>query len=150
MWPKKNGINLPSPIFVEEDKTKIRIIQVACGFRVSFFLSYNRNIFYCGMLNTDTKSKIPVQYNLLEKNSDISNRKEFSVVRILCSYSIYKNVFYASVADVRNIYKKFKNQQKIDEILDILAENWLNDKKYPPFIPEIAKFFKADFMKFDS
>ena len=147
---KKNGINLPSPIFVEEDKTKIRIIQVACGFRVSFFLSYNRNIFYCGMLNTETKSKIPVQYNLLEKNSDISNEKEFSVVRILCSYSIYKNVFYASVADVRNIYKKFKNQQKIDEILDILAENWLNDKKYPPFIPEIAKFFKADFMKFDS
>ena len=40
-----------------------------------------------------------------------------------------------------------KNQQRINEILDILAENWLNDKKYPPFIPEIAKFFNANFMR---
>ena len=144
---KNNGINLPLPIFIEENNDKIKIIQVAAGFRASFFLSYNRNIFYCGMLNNKTISKIPLKFNLYEKNSDILNENEFSIVRILCSYSLYKSVFYASIADVRNLYSKFKNQQRINEILDILAENWLNDKKYPPFIPEIAKFFNANFMR---
>ena len=144
---KNNGINLPLPIFIEENNDKIKIIQVAAGFRASFFLSYNRNIFYCGMLNNKTISKIPLKFNLYEKNNDILNENEFSIVRILCSYSLYKSVFYASIADVRNLYSKFKNQQRINEILDILAENWLNDKKYPPFIPEIAKFFNANFMR---
>ena len=146
---KNNGIILPSPIFIEEKKEKIRIIQVAAGFRASFFLSYNRNIFYCGMLNNKTISKIPVKFNLIEKNTDISNEKEFSIVRIMSSYSIYKSIFYASVADVRNIYSKYKSHQRINEILDILSENWINDKKSPPFIPEIAKFFSVNFMKME-
>ena len=80
---------------------------------------------------------------------DITNENEFSIVRILCSYSLYKSIFYASIADVRNIYSKYKSKQRINEILDILAENWINDKKYPPFIPEIAKFFNVNFMKMD-
>ena len=99
------------------------------------------------MLNNKTISKIPLKFNLYEKNNDILNENKFSIVRILCSYSLYKSVFYASIADVRNLYSKFKNQQRINEILDILAENWLNDKKYPPFIPEIDKFFNANFMR---
>ena len=70
-------------------------------------------------------------------------------MKIWCSYSLYKSVFYASVADVRNILTKFKSQHKIKEILNILAENWVNDKKNPPFIPLIAKFFGSDFMKLD-
>ena len=53
------------------------------------------------------------------------------------------------LADVRNILTKFKSSQKIKEILNILAENWVNDKKNPPFIPLIAKFFNSDFMKLD-
>ena len=67
----------------------------------------------------------------------------------MSSYSIYKSIFYASVADVRNIYSKYKSHQRINEILDILSENWINDKKSPPFIPEIAKFFSVNFMKME-
>ena len=144
-----NGSILPAPIFVEENKEKIRIIQVSAGFRASFFLSYNRNVYYCGKINSMKNSSIPVKFDIIEKNIEISNEKEFSVVRILCSYSLYKSVFYASIADVRNLYSKFKSQQRINEILDILAENWINDKKYPPFIPEIAKFFSANFMRME-
>ena len=144
-----NGSNLPVPIFVEENKEKIRIIQVAAGFRASFFLSYNRNVYYCGKINSMKNSSTPVKFDIIEKNVEISNEKEFSVVRILCSYSLYKSVFYASIADVRNLYSKFKSQQRINEVLDILAENWINDKKYPPFIPEIAKFFSANFMRME-
>ena len=65
----------------------------------------------------------------------------------MSSYSIYKSVFYGSVADVRDLYGKYKYQQRIDEILDILAQRWINDKNNPPFIPEIAKFFNANFMR---
>ena len=57
---------------------------------------------------------------------------------------------YASIADIRNISTKFKNRQKIKEILNILSVNWLNDKKNPPFIPLIATFFNSDFMKSDA
>ena len=146
---KNNGITVPEPIFIEEKKEKIRIIQVAAGFRSSFFLSYDRNIFYCGMINSKNISKIPIKFNIMEKNSEISNEKEFSIVRIMSTYSIYKSVFYASVADVRNIYNKLYNPEKINEILDILAEKWINEKRYPPFIPEIAKYFNANFMRMD-
>jgi alpha-tubulin suppressor-like RCC1 family protein len=144
-----NGITLPLPISIEEKKEKIRIVQVAAGFRASFFLSHNRNIYYCGKANNKNISNIPVKFNIFEKNSDISNDLEFSVVRIMSTYSLYKSIFYASIADVRNIFSKYKNQHKINEILDILAENWLNEKKRPPFIPEIARFFDANYMKMD-
>ena len=101
------------------------------------------------MLNNKILSKNPVKFNIFEKNQDISNEKEFSVVRILTTYSKYKSIFYASIADVRNLYSKYKSQQRINEILDILAENWINDKRYPPFIPSIAKFFNANFMRME-
>ena len=143
------GINLPLPIYIEDKKEKIKIIQVAAGFRTSFYLSYNRNVFYSGILNRKASSKIPVKLNMFEKNSDISNEKEFSIVRIMSSYSKYKSIFYGSVADVRNLYSKYKCQQRIDEILDILAQRWINDKKNPPFIPEIAKFFNPNFMRIE-
>ena len=119
------------------------------GLEHLFFLSHNRNIYYCGKANNKNISNIPVKFNIFEKNSDISNDLEFSVVRIMSTYSLYKSIFYASIADVRNIFSKYKNQHKINEILDILAENWLNEKKRPPFIPEIARFFDANYMKMD-
>ena len=141
------GSNLPAPVFIEVKKKKLRIIQVAAGFRASFFLDINRNVFYSGRLNNKTISKMPTKFNIYEKNSEISDEKEFSVVRILCSYSLYKSVFYASIADVRNLYSKYQNQQKINEILEILAENWLDENKKAPYIPVISKFFNSNLMK---
>ena len=141
--------NLPLPVIIEENKEIIRIIQVSAGFRASFFLGYNGNIYYCGKMNNKNNSKIVEKYNIIENNEEISNKKEFYIVKIWNSLSLYKSILYASVADVRNIYTKFQNQLKIKEILNILAENWINDKKNPPFIPVIAKYFKPEFMKLD-
>ena len=141
--------NLPLPVIIEENKEIIRIIQVSAGFRASFFLGYNGNIYYCGKMNNKNNSKIVEKYNIIENNEEISNKKEFYIVKIWNSFSLYKSILYASVADVRNIYTKFQNQLKIKEILNILAENWINDNKNPPFIPVIAKYFKPEFMKLD-
>ena len=110
----------------------------------------NRSIYYCGKINGKKANvKIPEKFDLLEKNQEIKDENEYSIVKIWCSYSLYKSVFYASIADIRNISTKFKSKQKIKEILNLLAENWVNDKKNPPFIPLIAKFFNSDFMKLD-
>ena len=147
---ESNSNYRPLPVIIEDNNSElIRIIQVAAGFRASFFLSYNRSIYYCGKINNKIISRIPEKYDLSGKNQEITEENEFSVVKIWCSYSLYKSVFYASVADVRNILTKFKSQHKIKEILNILAENWVNDKKNPPFVPLIAKFFGSDFMKLD-
>ena len=146
-----NSNILPLPIIIEDFNNNeiVRIIQVSAGFRSSFFLGYNRNIYFCGKINGKKIVKIPEKFNLKEKNEEISEGNEFSIVKIWCTYSLYKSVFYASIADIRNILTKFKSQYKIKEILDILAENWVNDKKNPPFIPLISKFFDSDFMKLD-
>ena len=141
----------PVEVIIEDEYNEvIRIIQVTAGFRSTFFMTYNRCIYYCGKIN-DKKQyvKIPEKFNLIEKNEEISNENEFAIVKIWCSYSLYKSIFYASIADIRNISTKFKSKQKIKEILSILSESWLNDKKNPPFIPLIAKFFNSDFMKLD-
>ena len=142
---------LPLPVTFEENNNNIiKIIQVTAGFRASFFLNFNRAIYYCGKIS-DKKNiaRIPEKFNIKEKNEEISDDSEFSVVKIWCSFSLYKSVFYASVADVRNILTKFKSRGKIKEILNILAERWINDKKNPPFIPLIAKFFDSHFMKLE-
>ena len=145
-----NSNYLPLPVIVTDFNNEIvRIIQVAAGFRASFFMGYNRSIYYCGKINGKKIVKIPENFNLKEKNEEISERNEFSVVKIWCTYSLYKSIFYASVADIRNISTKFKSQYKIKEILDTLAENWVNDKKNPPFNPLISQFFGSDFMKLD-
>ena len=146
-----NSCYKPLPVIIEDYNGEVlRIIQVTAGFRASFFLGYNRNIYYCGKINGKKIVKIPEKFDLNEKNQEISQDNEFSIVKIWCSFSLYKSIFYASLADVRNISTKFKSQQKIKEILNILAENWINDNKNPPFIPSIAKFFSSDFMKLDA
>ena len=142
----------PKKVIIEDEYNEtVRIIQVTAGFRSTFFLGFNRCIYYCGKINEKKNClKIPEKFNLIEKNEEISDENEFSVVKIWCSYSLYKSIFYASIADIRNISTKFKNRQKIKEILNILSVNWLNDKKNPPFIPLIATFFNSDFMKSDA
>ena len=146
-----NNNYLPLPVIIEDSYSEIiRIIQISAGFRSSFFLGSNRSIYYCGKINGKKANvKIPEKFDLLEKNQEIKDENEYSIVKIWCSYSLYKSVFYASIADIRNISTKFKSKQKIKEILNLLAENWVNDKKNPPFIPLIAKFFNSDFMKLD-
>ena len=146
-----NNNYLPLPVIIEDSYSEIiRIIQISAGFRSSFFLGSNRSIYYCGKINGKKANvKIPEKFDLLEKNQEIKDENEYSIVKIWCSYSLYKSVFYASIADIRNISTKFKSKQKIKEILNLLAENWVNDKKNPPFIPLISKFFNSDFMKLD-
>ena len=142
----------PNEVIIEDEYNEIiQIIQVTAGFRSTFFLGFNRSIYYCGKINEKKNCvKIPKKFNLMEKNQEISNENEFSVVKIWCTFSLYKSIFYASIADIRNISTKFKSKQKIKEILNILSINWLNDKKNPPFIPLIAQFFNSDFMKVDA
>ena len=127
---RKNSIlNKPSIIDIKnENGNKEKIIQVSAGFRSSFFLTNNREIYYCGILNDKNYSFFPKKFDLNIKNCEIGNEKEFGIVRILCTFNRKFSIFYASVADVRSLNGKFNGQKKINEILNSLAEKWIDEK----------------------
>ena len=127
---RKNSIlNKPSIIDIKNEKgNKEKIIQISAGFRSSFFLTNNREIYYCGILNEKNYSFLPKKFDLNIKNSEIGNEKEFGIVRILCTFNRKFSIFYASVADVRSLNGKFNNHKRVDEILNSLAEKWIDEK----------------------
>ena len=127
---RKNSIlNKPSIIDIKnENGNKEKIIQVSAGFRSSFFLSNNREIYYSGILNEKNYSFFPKKFDLNIKNCEIGNEKEFGIVRILCTFNRKFSIFYASVADVRSLNGKFNNQKRIEDILNSLAEKWIDEK----------------------
>ena len=55
---------------------------------------------------------------------DISNDTEFQIVRILCTWNKVFSVFYVNIADIRNLFLKIKNINKINIALDSLALKW--------------------------
>ena len=127
---RKNSINL-NPQIVEiknENDKKEKIIQISTGFRSSFFLTNKREIYFSGILNQNNCSNLPKKINLKDNNLEIENEKEFGIVRILCSFNRNFSIFYCSVADVRNLKEKFYNYNKVNDILNCLAEKWNDDK----------------------
>ena len=146
---KNNGSNLPLCIDFNDKDKRIKILQVASGFRASFFLSNNRVIYYCGMLGTQKKTDIPMKFIMMNKNLEISNQKEFVPVKIWCTYSKNKSIFYSSIADIRSVIQRFNNAERVYEITNELASKWIDDEIVSPFIPHISKYFKSDFMRID-
>ena len=127
---RKNSINL-NPQIVEiknENGKKEKIIQISTGFRSSFFLTNKREIYFSGILNQNNCSNLPKKIYLKDNNLEIENEKEFGIVRILCSFNRNFSIFYCSVADVRNLKEKFYNYNKVNDILNCLAEKWNDDK----------------------
>ncbi len=118
--------------------TKIKIIQVAAGFRSSFFLTDSRQINYCGTNGDINKVNTPVKMELglkvkikflfhTFKNIEVADENLFSVVRILTTWNKSFSIFYCTFADIRMIQEKIKNKQKIFSILNTLATKWESD-----------------------
>ena len=143
-----NGNNLPSYINIEDKIERIKIIQIAAGFRSSFFLSNKGSIFYTGVINNEEKTMTPKIFELI-KGDEKSNEKDFLPVKIRTTYSRSKTIFYASFADIRNLKSKFYNVEKIKNIINTLAEKWIDDEITAPFIPHLSKYFESSFMKIE-
>ena len=143
------GNNLPSYINIEEKGERIKIIQITAGFRSSFFLSNKGVIYYTGILNNEEKSMVPKLFDLFKKNGDVCDERGFLPVKIWTAYSRNKTIFYATFADIRNLYNKFNNIEKIKNIAFTLAEKWVSNEITAPFIPHISKYFQSSFMKIE-
>ena len=143
-----NGNNLPSYINIEDKIERIKIVQVAAGFRSSFFLSNKGSIFYTGIINNEEKTMTPKKFELI-KGEEKSIEKDFLPVKIRTTYSRSKTIFYASFADIRNLKSKFYNFEKIKNIINTLAEKWIDDEITAPFIPHLSKYFESSFMKIE-
>ena len=85
----------------------------------------------------------------LIKGDEKSNEKDFLPVKIRTTYSRSKTIFYASFADIRNLKSKFYNVEKIKNIINTLAEKWIDDEITAPFIPHLSKYFESSFMKIE-
>ena len=121
-------INEIIPInIVDSNNTKERIVQVAAGFRSSFFMTDKRDIYFTGVLSEGNQSFKPIKFSIKEKSIEVGNETEFAAVRILCTYNRNMSIFYASMADVRSLSHKFNNRTKVNEIVNALAEKWTND-----------------------
>ena len=75
----------------------------------------NKNLFYF------------IKFNFLGNDND------FQIVRIKTSWNKSLSVFYITVADCRNVFLKLNNINKLNSILDTLAQKWksnLNPGKY--------------------
>ncbi len=45
----------------------MKIYQVSCGFRNSFFLVENRKIYYTGFMESGLDKNLPMTFNIIEK-----------------------------------------------------------------------------------
>ena len=137
-----------TPIIINSSpNTKHRIVQVAAGFRCSFYMTDKREIYYSGFVSATKRSHSVERFDLNEKTIEIADECEFAVVRIMCTFSRYMSVLYGTVADIRGLKDKVGNQIKVNEILNVLSEKWINDDMSAPFIPHISRFFAAQCMK---
>ena len=139
------NILIPTNIFIKNSKEKI--IKIQCGFRNSIFFTENRNIYYCGILDKENKSRIPKKFIIENKSKEINNEYEFCPVKIYSSWNKNMSIFYASIADVRLIYNQINNIHKVWKILDILNKNWNNDYIICKNIESISNYFSSSFMK---
>lgn len=103
------------------------IIQVAAGFRSAFYLTDSRTILVSGTINAIKKALLPIRYDLKTQVPEISDDNDFNVVRILATWNNSFTIFYASIADTRNLSRKLKNKQKLNSILNNLSSKWTNE-----------------------
>ena len=121
-----NQDNLKIPTNISIDSTS-KILQISAGFRASFFLNEKREIFFCGVVDKDNRSKIPKKFEIGKKSREISNENSFTPVRILSSWNQNMSIFYATIADIRSLKNKIDNVSKIGKILSTLVSKWNNE-----------------------
>ena len=144
-----NNIIYPININIENYILNDKIIQINCGFRSTVFLTENRNIYFCGILDKENFSKIPKKFIIKNKCVEISNEYQFCPVRILMSWNKNASIFYVTFADIRLVYNQIKNIHKVWKIVEQLSKNWNDESILCPYIESIYNYFPTSIMKKD-
>ena len=147
---KKAGV-----VKLDYNNDEAKIIQVSAGFRSSFIMNENNEIYYFGVLNRNKKNITgePKQIFIEEKNNEYGNKSQFVPVKINSRWNRQFSLFYITFADIRNFsykieYSNNKNEnENIKDILTLLSSKWLNDSIKVPYIQEISKYFNKNYME---
>ena len=146
---KKSGI-IKLDYFNDDHK----IIQVAAGFRSSFIMNDNNEIYFFGVLNRNKKNITgdAEQIFIEEKNNEYGNKSHFVPVKINSTWNKQLSLFYVTFADIRNFscnieYKNKIQNENIKEIIKKLSSKWLNDSIKVPYIEEISKYIDKNYME---
>jgi alpha-tubulin suppressor-like RCC1 family protein len=147
---KKTGLNK-----LDYFNNRYKIVQVAAGFRCSFIMNENNEIYYYGVLNRKKKNMTgnAQQIFIEEKNNEYGNKSHFVPVKINSTWNKQLSLFYVTFADIRNFsykieYSNNKSQnENIKEILKALSSKWLNDSIKVPYIEEINQYIDKNYME---
>ena len=142
-----NNIIYPININIEKYIINDKVIQINCGFRSSIFFTENRNIFYSGILDKENKSFFPKKFIVKNKLNEISDEYKFCHVKIQVTWNKNASIFYITFADIRLVYNKLKNINKVWKIIGQLSKNWKDDSIICPYIPNIRNYFFSSVMK---
>ena len=136
-------------------KSNKKIMQISAGFRSSFLLDENNNIYFFGIVNKNKKNNGENMERLFieEKNNEYGNKNDFIPVKINAKWNKLFSVFYVNFADIRNISVKIEDRnhkykiKKLKYILSTMSSKWLVNSSKLPYIKEINQYFTEDYME---
>ena len=125
-----NNYSLPHQIVFDNNQF-MKGLQVAAGFRSTFFLLENRKIYFSGCTSNTFMQNYPILYNyiqkvnfILKKIPEFKNEANYSIVRILTTWTKSFSVLYATIADSSTLKV---SPIKLNSILTNLASKWDDD-----------------------
>ena len=119
--------------------TPIKAISIACGFRSSFILDDNQNIYYCGTSGVLHSASCTIKHICKADNSYLyPNDKNIKIVKVNCIWNNYLSCMYLTYVNLNNI---ITTPHKVKWCLSILASLWKhNNTRQPPYIKGISEY----------
>lgn len=141
--------SFPTPMWLKIDdylstktntiSTPIKAISIACGFRSSFILDDNQNIFYCGTSGVLHNTTSQLKHICKLTNTYIyPNDNNIKIVKVNCVWNNYLSCMYLTYVNLNNV---ITTPHKVKWCLSILASLWKdNNTRQPPYIKGISEY----------
>jgi len=92
-------------------------------------------------------AKFACKYDLRRKTPEIANENNYTPVKISCTWNQAFSVFYAVIADIRDLCKKETKRDKINKEINTLVHKWDTHSAEPPYMEAISRYFTNTFMR---
>lgn len=138
----KNG-NYPTPMRIKmEDYIKkgkkhfvFKAISIACGFRSSFIMDENRNIYFCGVggvANLQSNVICNLKNYSEEVNLFILTHKNSYPIKLNCTWNGCFSVLYVTFCTINKEKEKKLSPQKIKWFLKNITQKWDDEQSRKP------------------
>ena len=137
--------NFPTPMWIKmEDYLKkgkqhftFKAISIACGFRSSFIMDENRNIYFCGVSGV-ANSQSDVIRNLKNFSEEVNlftiTRKNSYPIKLNCTWNGAFSVLYVTFCTINKEKEKKLSPQKIKWFLKNITQKWDDEQGREPIL----------------